>query len=193
MTDLNTAAIKQALDALEETVHWRTTGIGRPPEQTAMDAIAALREALAEHPAQQEPAAWRLWDEDPLGGTDHRWAYYDKSDFANGVDPTKHFKVEPLYTSPQPAQQEPDDSLLLCASDLEHSAIYDNSSEMQSCIRAVASRIKALAVPQPAQRTWVGLSDEEIEDIHCTPPRARPRGKFPFARIIEAKLKEKNT
>ena len=40
---------------------------------------------------------------------------------------------------------------------------------------------------------WVGLTDEEIEDIHCTPPRLRPRGKFPFARMIEAKLKEKNT
>lgn len=38
-----------------------------------------------------------------------------------------------------------DDSLLLCASDLQHSAIYDNHIEMQSCIRAVADRITALA------------------------------------------------
>lgn len=37
------------------------------------------------------------------------------------------------------------DSLLLCASDLQHSAIYDNHSEMQSCLRAVADRITALA------------------------------------------------
>ena len=37
------------------------------------------------------------------------------------------------------------DSLLLCASDLQHSAIYDNHIEMQSCIRAVADRITALA------------------------------------------------
>ena len=36
------------------------------------------------------------------------------------------------------------DSLLLCASDLQHSAIYDNHIEMQSCIRAVADRITAL-------------------------------------------------
>jgi hypothetical protein len=42
------------------------------------------------------------------------------------------------------------------------------------------------------KREWVGLTDEEIEDIHCTPPRERPRGKFPFARMIEAKLKAKN-
>ena len=37
-----------------------------------------------------------------------------------------------------------EDSLLLCASDLQHSAIYDNHIEMQSCIRAVADRITAL-------------------------------------------------
>lgn len=43
-----------------------------------------------------------------------------------------------------------DDSLLLCASDLQHSAIYDNHAEMQSCMRAVAERITALAAPQPA-------------------------------------------
>lgn len=43
-----------------------------------------------------------------------------------------------------------DDSLLLCASDLQHSAIYDNHAEMQSCMRAVAVRITALA-SAPAQ------------------------------------------
>jgi hypothetical protein len=42
----------------------------------------------------------------------------------------------------------------------------------------------------PDCNEWQGLTDDEIEDIHCTPPRG---GKFPFARMIEAKLKEKNT
>lgn len=42
-----------------------------------------------------------------------------------------------------------DDSLLLCASDLQHSAIYDNHVEMQACIRAVANRIAALASATP--------------------------------------------
>jgi len=49
--------------------------------------------------------------------------------------------------------QEPrdsDDSLLLCASDLQHSAIYDNQAEMQACLRAVADRIKSLAA-QPSE------------------------------------------
>ena len=56
-----------------------------------------------------------------------------------------------------PPVQEPDDSLLLCASDLEHSAIYDNHVEMQACIRAVASRIKAFAATPPAQPAPVTL------------------------------------
>ena len=43
------------------------------------------------------------------------------------------------------AGPEDGDSLMLCASDLEHSAIYDNHVEMQSCIRAVAARVRALA------------------------------------------------
>jgi hypothetical protein len=40
----------------------------------------------------------------------------------------------------------------------------------------------------PAQRTWVGLTDNEIALIHADYPH--PQG---FARAIEAKLKEKNT
>lgn len=60
--------------------------------------------------------------------------------------------LQAMAEQPAPVQQESDDSLLLCASDLEHSAIYDNHSEMQSCIRAVALRIKTLADPQQAQR-----------------------------------------
>ena len=44
----------------------------------------------------------------------------------------------------------------------------------------------------PAQRTWVGLTDEQIDDL------AEHHGLGcmvyePFARAIEAKLKEKNT
>ena len=42
-----------------------------------------------------------------------------------------------------------DDSLLICASDLQHSAIYDNPHEMVDCVRAVADRITALAASAP--------------------------------------------
>jgi len=44
----------------------------------------------------------------------------------------------------------------------------------------------------PPQRTWVGLTDDEFEDIElgC---RSTPFGKIDAMRMVEAKLKEKNT
>ena len=45
--------------------------------------------------------------------------------------------------------------------------------------------------PLPAQRTWVGLTDEEVTDIWA---ESSPYyHEDDFARAIEAKLKEKNT
>jgi len=41
----------------------------------------------------------------------------------------------------------------------------------------------------PAQRTWAGLTDDEVEAV----PLRQPNGYAGFARAIEAKLKEKNT
>lgn len=44
--------------------------------------------------------------------------------------------------------------------------------------------------PLPVQRTWVGLTEEEIDK---TPPMHSNGGYEAYARAIEAKLKEKNT
>jgi len=41
-----------------------------------------------------------------------------------------------------------------------------------------------------AQRTWVGLTDEEIQNIHDT--YHKRMGPMEFARFIEAKLRNKN-
>jgi len=64
-----------------------------------------------------------------------------------------------------------DDSLLLCASDLQHSAIYDNHVEMQSCMRAVAARIAALvhAAPttQPAAPQAAGKAVHQFRKQYC--------------------------
>jgi hypothetical protein len=46
--------------------------------------------------------------------------------------------------------------------------------------------IKAIA----AQRTWVGLKDDEVFAVSNTMPYG---DRFDFAEAIEAKLKEKNT
>ena len=65
------------------------------------------------------------------------------------------FVGEPAYSDSALLAREmyksQDDSLPLCASDLQQSAIYDNHVEMQSCMWAVAERITDLAAgPQPA-------------------------------------------
>jgi hypothetical protein len=50
----------------------------------------------------------------------------------------------------------------------------------------------------PQQRTWVGLTDEEVELVYAIIIKIRKKDIMPgeqkmFARTIEAKLKEKNT
>ena len=47
--------------------------------------------------------------------------------------------------------------------------------------------------PTPPQRTWVGLTDEEIVLISADCAATHQHTDIHFARAIEAKLKEKNT
>ena len=78
MTDKKTEALKLALEGLEK---WH---FDKDPRGAA-DYIAAIKEALAQQPAQQqEPMAWRY------NGKLHE---FDPSDWATSP-------VTPLYTSP---------------------------------------------------------------------------------------------
>jgi hypothetical protein len=43
------------------------------------------------------------------------------------------------------------------------------------------------------KRTWVGLTDKEIDDVLGSDIQDEPSGLLEFVRAIEAKLKEKNT
>lgn len=119
-------AMKLALEALERMTQPVKTNDETQKYKAVTKAITALREALAEQPAQQEPVAWYR-DEDGIR------IYYESKVWDNAT---------PLYTSP------------------------------------------------PAQRTWVGLTDEEVRK---TINDVNPRNSFIVARDIEAKLKEKNT
>ena len=56
-----------------------------------------------------------------------------------------------------------------------------------------AHRAGGLPMEQPAQRTWVGLTDEEILSVARDHYNPHQRPEISFARAIEAKLKEKNT
>ena len=45
----------------------------------------------------------------------------------------------------------------------------------------------------PPQRTWVGLTDEEVLNFQDIVPNTLSHDLIEFAKAIEAKLKEKNT
>ena len=52
-----------------------------------------------------------------------------------------------------------------------------------------------LLAEQPAQRTWVGLTDDEIVNIlpDDDTPMSLGEAFFKFAELVEAKIKDKNT
>ena len=56
-----------------------------------------------------------------------------------------------------------------------------------------ASGIGGTGVIVQPQRTWVGLTDEEINSVRYKRDWTAPWTDTTFARAIEAKLKEKNT
>ena len=59
--------------------------------------------------------------------------------------------------------------------------------------RLFDGRIEVVAVEYGPQRTWVGLTDEEIILIVAECASSHQHTDIHFARAIEAKLKEKNT
>ncbi len=127
-------AMKLALEALETSMY---------PQQKQLQAITALREALAEQPAQQEPVALK-WQQAPVKT---QWG---------------------------------DDMVVA-------SVAIDNDHTLSLyCERDQTAKVDAML----AQRTWVGLS---YEDIDIAFDDTQEGGGFDdFARAIEAKLKEKN-
>ena len=131
--------MKLALEALEGN----TTNPVIDPEQAAIEdkAITALREALAEQPAQQEPVAYAVYHR--MGGS--KSLHWHEQHSPDGD--ANEYQLLPLYASPQ------------------------------------------------AQRTWVGLTDEQIDSIvamSCKKDSSHLDAAR-VARAIEAKLEEKNT
>ncbi len=134
-------------------------GFDRVLEEGESEIIDKIRAALAMTNAAPKPAAPAQAGEYPelpmqfacsgvftVYSANQMRAYADATCAARGAA-----QAAPVATDSDDAlmaremYESQDDSLLLCASDLQHSAIYDNHIEMQSCIRAVADRITALA------------------------------------------------
>jgi hypothetical protein len=146
------------------------------------------RARMAEKPAQQEPVAWTLTEELEKRETTTR-AHLWFSDPVNCM-------WTPLYTSPQPpaqpaVQQEPEYIQLRHKEEDGFSPWgqpLDPKYRHDKWAAGVEMRL-LYASPQPAQRTWVGLAEMEVDDIVSL----NYPSYFDIAQAIEAKLKEKNT
>ena len=172
MTDKD--AMKLALDALETevSIDWTNDDEFNASAEKMHEAIAALKARLA-----QEKALQTLHNENERLGL-YRDAYteqepvgyvYSESGVKSAAIQRNLPNGTPLYTHP-PQRTEPIQSL--------------QCFHCQVTIETLNDKVMQLM----AQRTWVGLTDDEIALINADYPH--PQG---FARAIEAKLKEKNT
>ena len=163
----------EALDlALKALRFARDDGYENEVSQEAITAIKQARSAPV-----QEPVAWM----NPHGGFLSA-SYIDK--FASGLD--KEIHNIPLYTTPpaQPAPVQPVAWAIYQRGRLQ-SFWLDKGDAYDFEFTTEHQWQPLYTTPPAAQRQWVGLTDEEIEDCYG--------GKVnDFARAIEAKLKEKN-
>jgi hypothetical protein len=164
MTDKE--AMRLALEALETLMIER--------ESIYEKAITALKERLAD-PMREVQRLGQEIEQEPVAHCKVRPLRGDESFPKVEIDWVNHPIPGPLYTSPpQRTEQEP------------------VSDEIASII-ACRDMLDAQPVPEFdrviwPERTWVGLTDDEIALINADYPH--PQG---FARAIEAKLSEKNT
>jgi len=171
--------IKLMLDALENH-----TAIKHPQQAYYRDrALEAGRQAIADA-EKQEPAAW-MWT---LDGK-----VWDLSSVKDRYQPIRDGHVQtPLYTHPQP-KREP---LTL----EQRKAIQDEQEWPQMCDPYMYWFFKGVDAAEAAhgihgvdktakqRHKWVGLTDDEVEELW---ERTGDYGSFYLA--VEAKLKEKNT
>ncbi len=228
-------AMKLALEALKQIDE-------AMPFPVAKLAQAAIKEALAEQPAQIDCCAnclrpkrehrgeacpkpyttdWSAWDyEQPAQQVvdsnekagaymDARlWEFIDMAAAWPKASPDPRTWNHVVVYAPKPAQQEPvawiieyevraggtnRGSSLKKFDYVWHKCSFvseDKDGELDAITWRNRKETPLYTSP-PAQRTWVGLTDEEVTDIWA---ESSPYyHEDDFARAIEAKLKEKNT
>lgn len=179
-------AMKLALEALEVA----TTPFARD-RQEVLRAQAALREALAEQPAQQEPVACRYGDNGYAcceGGPCAAEEHNDKTDWQERGMVAEAALAKLLDEKDEPVAgcvcrwNSEGDRVVTCE---RHQGWLEVIAEWADRAREAEKKLKALITSPPAQRTWVELTD--AERIMC-------RSYDPEEAVAktEAKLKEKN-
>lgn len=130
MTEKLRKAAEQALESLLELVPDPQIDFGPAYEgakQRRKKATAALRAALAEQTAEQEPVAYML----PRDGDDCA-IFREPGSFATRYSPKGW---TPLYTTPQPAKRVP----LTLWTEAQHERAYRNSPELHKDVKSLAA------------------------------------------------------
>ena len=166
--------------------------------------INALRAALAEQPAEQEPVAWfdadgkihgRVSKEqlvalctEALTQLGERYVALEDYKELQALVSSQGIRLMEYESQPiESAGQEPVAEVTDVArqNDGQWSAIVMTGDvEMQP-------GDKLFAAPQP-QREWVGLSEREIRALVNLPGAGRPRTAIEMAYAVQAKLRQKN-
>ena len=98
-------------------------------------------------------------------------------------------KAKQAITAIEEALAQPEQEPVATLDDLEQE-IYENTRQFVS--RDVMEWMLKRYYTTPPQRTWVGLTDEEISEVLGSDIHDEPSGELRFIRAIEAKLKQKN-
>jgi hypothetical protein len=133
------------------------------------DLLIECREALREHAMREVQRLGQEIEQEPVAWMCKR----DDGHFDVLTDQTCK-KCFPVYTTPPQQGKEP------VAYWKEHA-------------QGLQRDYDSLLADFQAQRTWVDLTDEEIDELHGSPMNLEHSGALKWVRIIEAKLKEKNT
>ena len=143
--------------------------------------VTAIKEALAQ---EQEPVAWMYQEY----RDDDQFGWRDEILFTPPPNDPIYFRnITPVYTAtPQRTEQEP--VALPCCGYADSSAIkwnpYNKVVQCHNCGQTYTT---------PPQRTWVGLTDEEIDSYFEDHGWSPSEDYYPVIKDIEAKLKELNT
>ena len=163
--------LKLALEALNDLAAWHDGEVGGHMDEpyaaeVARRTITAIKEALAQ--PEQEPVAWEQFYPD-MGKPQIEQPKVRTGDcLLVGVCASEGHKIQ--------VKQEQEEYL---------SEAYRLANELR-CYLAIA--------PAPQQRTWVGLTDEEIDKAWRSVDHTIPYAQFRIdvARAIETKLRSKN-
>ena len=171
-------ALKLAFEALKENQHLVADNQPHAYVMEYNSIIEKCEEALAQ--PEQKPVAY--FNPQVKGG--FYWAKPTKitAPITVNVEPMPLYTFPPQPKEPeQPAQQEPV-AWQWCGEAHFRKKIPKHSD--------ISDWSPLYRTPQ---RTWVGLTEEEINEVFGADIRDEQSGELRFIRAIEAKLKEKNT